>query len=35
MNEEDQQEEKHYKIAYQNDDVMILFRVENPEGEEE
>ena len=35
MNEEDQQEEKHYKIVYQNDDLMILFRVENPEGEEE
>ena len=35
MNDEENQEEKHYRIVYQNDDVLILFRVESPEGEEE
>tara|TARA_R100000152_G_C6781997_1_gene217913 strand:+ start:5574 stop:5681 length:108 start_codon:yes stop_codon:yes gene_type:complete len=35
MNEENTAEEKHYRIVYQNDDVVILFRIANPEGEEE
>lgn len=35
MNEENTTEEKHYRIFYQNDDLMILLRVPDPEGEEE
>ena len=35
MSEENQEEVKHYRIVYQNDDVVILFRTESPEGEEE
>lgn len=33
---EENQEVKHYRIVYQNDDVVIMFRTEAPaEGEEE
>ena len=28
------EEVKHYRIVYQNDDVVILFRTENSEEEE-
>ena len=33
---EENQEVKHYRIVYQNDDVVIMFRTDAPvEGEEE
>jgi len=33
MTEENEEEVKHYKIVYQNDDVIVMFRV-YPEEEE-
>ena len=33
MSDENEEEDKHYKIVYQNDDVIVMFRVYP--GEEE
>ena len=31
MSDENEEEVKHYKIVYQNDDVVIMFRTEEEE----